>query len=90
MTTTVQPEPTRHTNLWFEDGNIVLVAQHTAFRVHRTVLAMHSNVFRDMFLIPQPATVDESIDGCPVVRMVEDSAEEVEIVLRILYGADFK
>ncbi|CCM06578.1 uncharacterized protein FIBRA_08856 [Fibroporia radiculosa] len=43
---------------WFEDGNIVLGVETTAFRVHRSLLSRSSDVFRDMFDIPQPENVD--------------------------------
>jgi len=32
-----------------DDGNIVIVAEPVAFCVHRSVLSLHSEVFRDMF-----------------------------------------
>ncbi|GJJ10916.1 hypothetical protein Clacol_005144 [Clathrus columnatus] len=46
----------RHHDLWFDDGSIVLRANNptTLFRVHRAMLARHSEVFRNMFAIPQP------------------------------------
>ncbi|KAI1792056.1 hypothetical protein LXA43DRAFT_1181239 [Ganoderma leucocontextum] len=32
-------------SLWFEDGNVVIVAQESGFRVHKGVLARHSAAF---------------------------------------------
>ena len=61
-----------HKELWFEDGNVVLVAQGTAFRVFRSLLAEHSTVFADMFAASSPAT-EETLDGCPVVRLSDSS-----------------
>ncbi|KAF8958238.1 hypothetical protein BDZ97DRAFT_1842464 [Flammula alnicola] len=46
--------PTRHTKFWLYDGSIVLSVQNTLFRVHQTILANHSEVFADLFTIPQP------------------------------------
>lgn len=80
-----QEEFVKHSEFWFEDGNIVLVAEGAGFCVHRGVLSRHSEVFRDMFLVPQPAEGEETIEGCPVVRLTEDGAEEVALVLEILY-----
>ncbi|KAI0342614.1 hypothetical protein BDW22DRAFT_1330030 [Trametopsis cervina] len=74
----------RHSDLWFEDGNVVLVAENTMFRLHKGVLARHSEVFHDMFSIPQPQQLDDAYDGCPVVRMSEE-ADELSTVLEILY-----
>lgn len=77
---------TKHPTLWFEDGNVVLIAENTGFRVYRGLLARHSDIFRDMFSVPQPQTAaEDSFDGCPVVRMADDRADDVAIVLGILY-----
>ncbi|KAI0756283.1 hypothetical protein C8Q80DRAFT_1264361 [Daedaleopsis nitida] len=49
----------RYADLWFEDGNVVVVAQQpeTAFRVHRGVLSRHSATFSDLFALPQPPAI---------------------------------
>ncbi|KAM5544908.1 hypothetical protein V8D89_001806 [Ganoderma adspersum] len=64
----------RDSTIWFEDGNIVAIAQNTAFRFHKGVLALHSQVFRDLF----------SFDGCPVVH-VTDTSYDFRELLRELY-----
>ncbi|KDR67623.1 hypothetical protein GALMADRAFT_257849 [Galerina marginata CBS 339.88] len=70
---------------WFDDGNVVLQAEKTQFRVHRSMLAYHSNVFKDMFSLPQPEQPSEPcVDGCPVVEM-SDKAGDVEYVISIFY-----
>ncbi|KZV92451.1 hypothetical protein EXIGLDRAFT_768999 [Exidia glandulosa HHB12029] len=38
--------------LWFEDGNLVLQAQHTQYRVHRSLMSTRSEFFRDMLTLP--------------------------------------
>ena len=82
MTTTVFA---KHPDLWFDDGNVVLVAENTAFRLYRGLLTRQSEIFRDMFLMPQSeAIATETYEGCPVVRMTGDGAEEWVDVLRIL------
>jgi hypothetical protein len=70
-------------DLWFDDGSIVLQAESTQFRVHRSVLSTHSEIFRDMLAASQPV---EEVEGCPVVRL-PDSAEDWTHVLRALYDA---
>ncbi|KAL4244415.1 hypothetical protein ABKN59_010190 [Abortiporus biennis] len=57
-----------------------------AFRVHGSVLSMHSNVFRDMLGIPKPPNDDYLYDGCPIVPL-SDTAEEVLIMLSALYDS---
>ncbi|CAL1699880.1 unnamed protein product [Somion occarium] len=74
----------RHETLWYEDGNIVLVADTTTFRVHSSVLSRASDIFRDMFSLPQPQGED-TIDGCPVVHL-PDSPHDLAIALDMLYN----
>lgn len=74
----------RHPLLWYDDGNIVLRAQNTAFRVHRSLLGRHSPVFKDLFAFAQPSADDE-IDGVPVVEL-HDSHFELADFLDVLYN----
>jgi len=53
------------------------------FRVHKSMLAMSSPFFDDLFSLPQPSD-DETIDGLPVVRLSED-AEVLNGLLTMLY-----
>ncbi|KAG6334824.1 hypothetical protein ID866_4261 [Astraeus odoratus] len=92
--------PTRHPDLWFPDGSalleIVLRAENTLFRVHKSLLARHSGFFHDLFTLPQVAardpqhttttpSVDHSgdIEGCQVLTL-HDSAEDVANLLTAL------
>ncbi|TFK47038.1 hypothetical protein OE88DRAFT_850946 [Heliocybe sulcata] len=71
------------TDLWLSDGNIMLIAGSTRFKVHRSQLERHSEVFRDMFALPQPSC-QETVDGClPVV--LYDSPADLFFLLRALY-----
>ncbi|KAF9525170.1 hypothetical protein CPB83DRAFT_564525 [Crepidotus variabilis] len=51
---TPTPQTTRHPDLWFSDGSVILRAGNTTFCVHMSQLARHSLVFHDMFMLPQP------------------------------------
>lgn len=77
-------------DLWWEDGNIIIEAETTRFRVYKGHLATHSEFFNELFLVPQPPIPDEGeiVDGCPVVR-VSDSAEDWEYILRALLERRF-
>ncbi|KZP19777.1 hypothetical protein FIBSPDRAFT_862475 [Athelia psychrophila] len=76
-------------NIWYDDGNVILQAESTQWKVHKSILAQSSSVFRDMFLIPQPPSDDtELVEGCPVVRLL-DSAEEVEYVLQAICQREY-
>ncbi|KAJ3478811.1 hypothetical protein NLI96_g9499 [Meripilus lineatus] len=82
--------PTPHSTLRFEDGNIVLIAQNTYFRVHKGILMHHSEVMKDMFQIPQPAySAADLIEGCPIVHM-SDTASDIELFLLALYDGGSK
>jgi hypothetical protein len=90
------PDPrTRHADLWFCDGSVILQADSTLFRVHKSQLSRHSAIFSDMFTLPQPPVMtthatlaDETYEGCPVVEL-HDSAEDVANLLLALYDGPF-
>ncbi|KAH9925147.1 uncharacterized protein B0H18DRAFT_1010059 [Fomitopsis serialis] len=76
----------RDEKFWYEDGNIVIIAQETGFRVYQGLLATHSDVFRDIFSLAQPAVddkQDETLGDCPVVH-VTDTASEIRSLLAVL------
>ena len=77
--------PTRHPDLWFDDGNVVLMtdAESMGFKVHRSILSRQSLVFHDMFEIPQPED-EEDWEGCPIIR-VYDNATDLAIFIEVLY-----
>lgn len=81
----VQQGPYTRGEPWLEDGNIVLVAEDTAFRVLKSILSKVSEVFRDMVSIPQPDGA-ETLEGCPVVRL-QDSKKDLECLLAILFDS---
>jgi len=68
---------------WFDDGNIVLVVCTDAFRVHKSVLARSSEIFRDLFTVAQPCSYP-FIEGCPIVHL-SDHPDDVRHLLRALY-----
>ncbi|KAJ3502902.1 hypothetical protein NLJ89_g8682 [Agrocybe chaxingu] len=75
----------KRSKYWFDDGNVVLQAENTQFRVHRSMMAHHSKVFKDMFGMPQPEQAqDAMVDGCPVV-ILGDEPRDVELVLAVFY-----
>jgi hypothetical protein len=76
-----RPNETRDEDFYFEDGSLILSAKNADgdlvyFRVHRSVLAKQSSVFKDMFSVPSPSEVD-MYDGLPLVH-VHDEAKEVK------------
>lgn len=73
---------------WFDDGNIILLTSFedspVAFKIHRGVLARHSEVFRAMFEVAEPPPDSENLEKCPVVYM-HDVPVELSSVIKALY-----
>ena len=78
--------PGRDPDFWFEDGNVVVIADTTSFRIHRSVLARHSAVLADRLGSDHRDGHRDvtTTDGCPVVR-VADSARSFKGFLSLLY-----
>ncbi|KAF8173655.1 hypothetical protein BJ912DRAFT_1078162 [Pholiota molesta] len=71
--------PTPHETFWLYDGSIILCVQKTLFRVHQTILANHSEVFADLFTVPQPDG-ESMIEGCHVVHLHDDEKDFVDLL----------
>jgi len=73
-----------------DDADVILRASRCDvprdFRVHRTILSIASPVFKDMFDIPQPisSTTPARESKIPVID-VDDTPEDLEVFLRIIY-----
>ncbi|KAI1786576.1 hypothetical protein LXA43DRAFT_847572, partial [Ganoderma leucocontextum] len=76
------------TAVWYEDGNIVLIAGKTVFRLYKGVLASVSPVFKDMFSWARPDVVSENstIDGCPVIRLADSPTDLRHFLIMITTG----
>ena len=81
------------TDFWFADGNVVLLARDVAFKVHRGPLVRHSDIFRDMFSLPQGAggaksTSEDAI--LPVVHL-QDNPHDIKILLgSVVFGESMR
>ena len=71
--------------VWFDDGNIVLQAENVQFKFYKGLLATYSPFFKDAFAIPQPQLEQDSdtVDGCQIMRL-PDTAADVEYMLSFL------
>ncbi|KAF7973183.1 hypothetical protein HWV62_15881 [Athelia sp. TMB] len=77
--------PLVRSKIWFKDGNIVLQAGRTQFKVYQGLLAESSAVFADLFSVPQPPVTEaELVEGCAVVNLA-DSVVDVTFVLEALF-----
>ncbi|KAF8146874.1 hypothetical protein K438DRAFT_1868531, partial [Mycena galopus ATCC 62051] len=83
----VEDKPVTRSNIWYDDGSVVLQAVNTQFRVHWGILAQHSPFFRRMRGLPQPLE-QPSVEGCPVIELPDDPVD-VEFILKALYTPTF-
>ncbi|KAJ7809055.1 hypothetical protein B0H14DRAFT_2867809 [Mycena olivaceomarginata] len=79
--------PIMRSEIWRNDGSVVLQAANMQFRVHWSVLALHSSVFSDMQGLPQPDD-QPTVEGCPVVELPDDP-QDIEYLLKALYSTTF-
>ncbi|KAJ6449170.1 hypothetical protein DFH09DRAFT_1386122 [Mycena vulgaris] len=86
----VDTQPTalqRVQDLWFADGNLVIQARNSQFRVYRGILAARSPVFQDMLSFPQPPD-SELVEGCPLVHL-PDAEMEVTDFLKAIFIPEY-
>jgi hypothetical protein len=75
---------------WLDDGSVILICGTIGFRVHRSVLSMHSEIFRGMLARTDHATAQtkqaahETFDGCLVFRL-QDAHSDMRYFLRAIY-----
>ena len=67
---------------WFDDGNVVIVAQKIGFRIYQGHLSSVSSVFNKMF-DPKHAVSMYAEDGCLAIS-ITDTATEFRALLRVL------
>ncbi|KAL1740673.1 hypothetical protein HDZ31DRAFT_47036 [Schizophyllum fasciatum] len=75
---------TRDPDLWFDDGNIMLQVAPRLFRVHRSILAMNSDVLKDMMAAHLSTKVD-LLDSLPLIVLQGDDAGDAIHFLKALY-----
>ncbi|KAF6759127.1 hypothetical protein DFP72DRAFT_1167029 [Ephemerocybe angulata] len=73
----------RSSETWYHDGNIVLQAGNTQFKVHQGLLERQSIVFSELFSQPRKPG-ERTVEGCRVVDL-EESEGDVQLLLTALY-----
>ena len=84
-----QQQLERSTDVWFDDGNCVLQAENTVFKVYFGLLAKYSVYFQTMITLPQPdANFGEEpqpmYENCPLIVLLGDSAKDAGYFLKAL------
>ncbi|KIL60794.1 hypothetical protein M378DRAFT_167772 [Amanita muscaria Koide BX008] len=92
-TVNASPRPTFanliRSEIWFDDGNLLLIAGSAMFKVHRGQLQRHSEFFNTLFSLPQSRD-QNLLDGCLWVELY-DCPSDVLYFLKALYdGLYFK
>ncbi|KAF9563674.1 hypothetical protein CPC08DRAFT_721458 [Agrocybe pediades] len=66
---------------------MLLQAENTRFRVHRSILSHHSSFFQDLALLPQPSNSADVIEnGTHLLEMACDQADEWSRMLYVIYN----
>ncbi|KAI0742417.1 hypothetical protein C8Q80DRAFT_1188230 [Daedaleopsis nitida] len=79
---------TEDEEFWFDDNTVILVAGQVKFCVYKEVLASQSEVFKDLFSLPQPPQLStgdthEAEDRRRPIVHLYDSPESIRHVLRV-------
>ncbi|PIL33295.1 hypothetical protein GSI_04745 [Ganoderma sinense ZZ0214-1] len=71
--------------VWLSDGNIVVIAAgEVAFRVHKSILSLRSEVFCGLFSLPDADQgAAETMDGAPIVH-VSDSPDDIRRLFLVI------
>mgnify|MGYP001363712572 FL=1 len=84
-----------HPEFYFDDASLAIQVGQTLFKVHASILARHSEVFRDMVQIAgkngnttgsSGEEVNRTVDGIPVVELHDDE-KEFEDTLKAIYDS---
>ncbi|TCD60632.1 hypothetical protein EIP91_009749 [Steccherinum ochraceum] len=73
-----------HGDIWYDDGNVILVAGAVGFKVYRGVLYRLSEVFREIFDQRESTREQHTFDGCPAIVLL-DTAQDLLCLLSTLY-----
>jgi BTB/POZ domain len=81
----------KHPTFWFDDGSIVVQVQNHLFKVHKTLLARHSNFFAQLGATPKlsnDALREDLAEDCHYIVVDLKKrvlAQDVEVLLEHLY-----
>ncbi|KAF5385862.1 hypothetical protein D9615_002356 [Tricholomella constricta] len=73
---------------YFDDGDIIVQAETTLFRVHAGNLVKLGGIFEELLSLPQPTGTDDAgyIDGVPVCPLFGTAPRDVRYLMAYAYG----
>lgn len=77
----------RVSDLWFEDGGLIIQADQSLFKIFKGMLAARSSVFKSSF-DDASATTKSYLDGCDLLR-VPDSASDMTYFLKAIFDSGY-
>ncbi|KAI0706740.1 hypothetical protein C8T65DRAFT_225860 [Cerioporus squamosus] len=81
---------TRDADYWFDDGNIILVAEDVEFRVYAAPLMRCSPVFREMLSLLQPPGDHAVYSSIPIVPLFDHPTDIRCLLGSIIFGNDLR
>ncbi|KZV77916.1 hypothetical protein EXIGLDRAFT_792420, partial [Exidia glandulosa HHB12029] len=78
-------EQRRHGTFWFADGNIVLQAEQTLFKVHREFLLQESAYFQGMFALPRSTKACDGTEEQPYFLLEAIAADTLANIFTMMY-----
>lgn len=81
----VIPQTQLVSDLWFEDGGLIIQAEQSFFKIYKGILAARSSVFKAM-LDEDSGLTKNCIDGCDLLQ-VPDSAADMTYLLRAIFDS---
>lgn len=73
-------------DVWYADGNIILIAKNVGFRVYSGILREQSRALADMLSQVPPPAESATYEGCPIIWIPEDP-RELSYFLKALHNS---
>ncbi|KAJ7165418.1 hypothetical protein C8R46DRAFT_647360 [Mycena filopes] len=77
---------TRDDDYYFDDGDLVIRAGNTLFKVHKFLLSRDSSMFKDMFALPGAGKDGANASTDATALQVSDTVEAFRALLWVLYA----
>ncbi|KAF9033652.1 hypothetical protein BJ165DRAFT_1357042 [Panaeolus papilionaceus] len=71
-------------DVWFDDRSVILQTNGVQFRVHASILARCSGLFKDLLTLPQPPSANKASNICPPIVQLYDDPEDLKHLLSAL------